>query len=413
MASISQSEGSSQPTEELCAGRLFQVKEQTHDSSNSNQEQPVTNSTPIQEQFIASSSPGKDLFTRTSLLKPQGSTFTTIAPELRLIVYKHLFQTPATYLLRRRAGIDDDEVIKRLTHTFDSSILFTCRAVYQEALPIFYASQTFHCSSTTGGLSKIKISNPEFPADSDTPVRDGAMPPFSDNLHLMVNLSMDLEVVSSGNTDAVLSKQITAFARHCPRLRTLIIHLLTGNGRIQDFPADSATASVLRQLRPRLDNLSILVLASRPHEDLPNLRLSIADNKYWSGKCWSGRCWSDQCWRSQPLLNVNPSTLQWPYLTLPSLIQGHVGRECSRTSNIASYSFVSPQLQDDYIYKWTCQKEVEEDVGVDSIPFSTLVGAREAAAMTGWVVEDPVDRQSDLIEEEIGAFYWHDLGLCA
>ncbi|CAF9913166.1 MAG: hypothetical protein ALECFALPRED_008655 [Alectoria fallacina] len=159
------------------------------------------------------------------------------------------------------------------------------------------------------------------------------MPSFSDKLHLMANLSMDFEVIDSGITDAVLSKRPTEYALHCPQLRTLTIQLLIGRWLIQDFPADSATARVLRQLRPRLDNLSVLVLHSRPHEVLPELRLSNADHKYWSGTSWSDQCWSGQC---QSGFNTRP--LQWPYLTLPSLIQGHAGMECTKSKDFGLFS---------------------------------------------------------------------------
>lgn len=360
MTSINQSEGSSQPIEKQVEKAPFQLKAQSRDSSNAKQEKPVTALTPVGNQPVASSSPDNYPSNNNSLLKPQKSTLMTIATELRLKIYLCLFQAPNTHLLRRRTAIDDEKVIEKLAHTFNNSILFTCRKLYQEVLPIFYASQTFHHSSTTGGLSRIGIRNPEKPWANDERVRQGATPFFSKNLHLMVHLSMDLEVIDSKNTDAGLSNQITEFAQHCPQLRTLTIHLLRDKWRVQDFPVNSATGSALRQLRPRLDNLSIIVLGSRPHKVLPKLRLSIADKKDWSGECWTGTMWSEQCWLGERCAGFRTSAfaLKWPYLTLPSLIQRHVDIACTKTEY-----FGSRTDNDDYIYKWTCSREVGKDIG--------------------------------------------------
>ena len=302
-----------------------------------------------------SSSPGKVPSTRTSLENPQRSTLTTIASELRLEIYSYLF-IPAGYLLRRRAGVDDEYVIEHLAHTFDNNILFTCRQLYQEALPVFYVSQTFHHSLTTGGLSRIWIHNDEIVEQWDhlVPVREGPIPHFSNKLHLMVNLSLILEINDERNADAVLAKQIADFAQQCPRLRILTIHLI-GCWYAPDFPANSDTGRALRQLRPRLESLNILGLHwPRGEKGLPTLRLSIADNKDWSAKWWSGKISSDQTHHGFPT-----GIAKWPYLTLPSLIQGHVGRACSVSS-------CSPPGIDRCIYKWTCPKEVEEGSGIYS-----------------------------------------------
>ena len=337
MTFIYQSEGSSQPIEQQVEGTPFQF-EKHRDSFNAKQEKPVIAFTPEENQSVASSSPDYYPSNHTSLLKPQGPTLITIPTELRLKIYLCLFQASNTHLLRRRTGIDDDKVIEKLAHTFNNSILFTCRKLYQEALPVFYANMTFHHSSTTGGLSRIAIRIPEKPWANDERVRQGCMPLFSDKLHLIVHLSLDLEVIDSRNTDAVLSNQITEFAQHCPQLRTLTIHLLRDKWRVQDFPVSSATGNALRQLRPRLDSLSIIVLGSRPHKVLPKLRLSIADKKDWAGECWTGTTWSDQFWLGPRCAGFRTSAfaLQWPYLTLPSLIQRHVDIECTKTEYYGS-----------------------------------------------------------------------------
>lgn len=339
MTSRRQSEGSSQPIEEHFATTLSQIQQQSQDSSHSNQEQPETTFTPIEEHSLTPSTAGKYPSTGTSHLEPQGSTLTTIATELRLKIYKHLFQTSATHLLRRRDGISDENVLKKLAHTFDCNILFTCRKLYEEAHPVFYGTQTIHHSFTTGGLSRFER------LDLERYVPEGAMPYFSDKLHLMVKLSMGLMLVNPEKTDAVLSKQIAKFAQHCPQLRVLTIHFLSG-----DLLADSATGNVLRQLHPRLDSLNIVALGRSPHEVIPRLRLSIADDKYWSNVCISHRL--DRGW---PKYHIRKS--QWPCLTMPSMIQDYVHRACSQSSD-----FHHPLPKNDYIYIWACQNKVNEEV---------------------------------------------------
>ena len=186
------------------------------------------------------------------------------------------------------------------------------------------------------------------------------MPGFSDKLHLMDNVSLDLEIVGSGAPDMVLFRQISEFARHCPLLRDLCIHLLGSNYQIQDFEPHSHTGSVLRQLRSRLDSRSILVLGSHLLKVLLNLRGGFSDDKCWSPKCWTGQSWSDGRWSGECPLSFKGPSLQWPYLTIPTLIQGHVDRSCSRSS----FYFCDPPLSDGYIYKFTCTKKVEEGLGL-------------------------------------------------
>lgn len=270
----------------------------------------------------------------------------TIAAELRLKIYENYFQDSAKHFLRRRDGIDDEKVIEKLAHTFDCSILLTCRKVCREAHPVFYATQTFHHPFTTGGLSRIDMHSSLYPWDPEMHIRQGAMPYFSKNLRLMVNLSLGLEIISPADTDAVLSEQIAHFAQHCPRLRTLTIHLLL-NGF---FSADSATGRPLRQLHPRLDKLSFVVFGygGEPHDVISELRLSIAGDRYWSNVCVSHRGWPGRpTWKSP-----------WPYLTIPSMIHDYVNRACFRSK---SPNFCYPIPKDDYIYEWTCQKKVNEE----------------------------------------------------
>lgn len=196
--------------------------------------------------------------------------------------------------------------------------------MYEEAHPIFYAAQTFHYPLTTGGLSFIDMSSTMSPWNRERFVRQGAMPCFSKNLHLMVNLSVDFEVSSHDNADSVLCKQIEEFAQHCPQLRKLTIHLLLGMGL-----AYSATRNVLRQLHRRLDSLSIIILGSSPDEVVPRLRTRIADHRCWSYACIAHRL-------------DDTRQLQWPYLTIPSMIQNYI----NRTSSGSVFKFRLPSAQE-------------------------------------------------------------------
>ncbi|CAF9937372.1 hypothetical protein IMSHALPRED_011112 [Imshaugia aleurites] len=184
---------------------------------------------------------------------------------------------------------------------------------------------------------------------------------------------MTLELVVK-DPHTMLSNLITEFAHHCPKLRTLTIHLLInrhGKHFHQDFAADlsadNATGSALRQLWPRLDSLSILTLGPSLHETLPNLRLSIAEDKHWSGKCWANDGWFDQ-----PESGFDPTydflKLEWPYLTLPSWAQAYVYTAISHSDRSAR-----PPLKSDYIWKWTCQKGSKEGDRLDSSPAASQV----------------------------------------
>ena len=353
MSVLSLSEDSSLPSEEHAVTTLLQDKEQSQRSCNSTLKHQTAMSTSVETQPTALSSRGE--VTSTSLLKPHGPTLTTIVPEIRPHIYECLFHTTAKHLLRRRIGIEDDEVITKLAHTFDCSVLLTCRKLYDEALPVFYASQTFHYSLTTGGLSSTFVLSPDDFVFVFVPIRQGAMPPFSDNLHLMVHLSMDLEMIHPELADHVLSKQIRVFSQQCPRLRTLTIHLI-GEGVTQDFPADSATGSVLCQLRPRLNRLSILVLATPWKDFLRTLRLSIAGGEEWPSRCWS----------RQPHIGLNAGSLQWPRLTLPEVIRIHVAGAGSPTR-----LFLFPD-EGDRIYEWTyCRKGFSDGALADSPPLGS------------------------------------------
>ena len=259
----------------------------------------------------------------TFLLQPQGPTLTTIATELRLNIYDYLSQTPAEHLLRRRAGIDDKMLFEKLAHTFDCSILFTCRKIYDEALPVFYASQTFHHSFSSGGF-------------------------FSNNPHLIVNLSIDL-VGNAWNADSALSNIVTEISQQCPQLLTLTIHMLAASSMacFKDFPADSAAGSVLRNLQPRLDSLSFIALGFRSDDAIPRLLRSIAEDRYWSS------------------LQLDPGLLHryWPYLTIPSSFRDGVKRACTRSRN-----FCYPPQEDGYVFKWTCRREVKEEIRRETHP---------------------------------------------
>ena len=291
MTSISQSECASSLNAEQLATKLSQLAEPSlHERSISNREQSVPPNTPNDHQSVSLTAAGQKMRPCSSHLGPPSSSLTTVATEVRLKIYDYLFYSSAQFLLRRRAGVADESVIQKLANSFDCSVLFTCRKLYNEALPIFYASQTFHY-----------------------PPRSGAH--FTNSWHLMVNLSMHLKVVYDEDTDAVLSRSIINLTQRCPKLRTLTIHLhlLPGDHCFQDLPADSATGRVLRQLQPSLDSLSIIALGESPVLTTQKLRRSITEDKYWSNTCISN-----------PLNHSWPNHLiqsQWTYLTIPDWTQ--------------------------------------------------------------------------------------------
>ncbi|MCJ1456133.1 hypothetical protein MMC28_006492 [Mycoblastus sanguinarius] len=246
----------------------------------------------------------------TSAQKHGPTTFTTIPTEVRLEIYHILVETSTRSVLRRRDGVDDEKLLQDLSRTFNTGLLTTCHRIYEEFLPIFYGSQTFHCSSTTGGLFKNETCVDRF---SYAEIREGPQPLFSDNLHHMAHLSLGIEIYSAhlDRVDEVLSGQIDFFMKQCPKLRTFTVHLLydwSYNSLDSRLTRDSMTASILYQLRSRLDRLSIVGLG--PYYILEDLRIGVTDKNEVTEK-------NEWCYERLSA---------WPHLSLPLMQVQHIER---------------------------------------------------------------------------------------
>ncbi|MCJ1451070.1 hypothetical protein MMC28_001404 [Mycoblastus sanguinarius] len=250
----------------------------------------------------------------TSAPKCRPPSLITVPIEVRLEIYHKFFEQSTLYVLRRRQDSNDEEVLEHLNHLFDISLLTTCRQIYEEALPIFYRSQTFHRSSN-------KVYAPQ--------------QLFSVELPLIAHLSLDVEICHKDRANGLISRRIELFAKHCPKLCTFTIYILRGNLNrrlTSKLTSTSATGRILRHLRSRLDRLSIVFLGCE--NTLFDLRSGVADESEWF------------------YLNL----FTWLYVTFSRIQKAYVD-DARYAASLFSYHTTSF----DQIYAWhTCRPELVE-----------------------------------------------------
>lgn len=209
------------------------------------------------------------------------ASFITLAVETRLQIYDLVFVSQEKVALRRRDGIDDEKVMEALSNTFNTTILTTCRRVYQEALPFFYSSQIFHYS-----INSVSLCEGSLVGDSHNMTsceRHGAHPFFSNHLNLLVHLSLDLEINDWETADKVLSDQMAFFNFECPKLGTVTVHLFHNYDRLNSvFRRHGATAKELRVLLSRVERLTIVTFGK--WDAIRELRLGITEGDVWQPK---------------------------------------------------------------------------------------------------------------------------------
>ena len=200
------------------------------------------------------------------------TNFFALPLELRIAIYKLLFGMTDKCTLR---PLKDHPNATRNIKLFDTSILTTCRAIYTEALPLFYANQPFHYSTERNGL-----------------FRQPAIPkPY---LQWVNHLSIDATITmdSYPNTDALIATHVRSIIKHCPKLSTFTLHIIPGSNNLTrhnmplsltppcDTPGEMGeTAKALRALHPRLDSLSIAIFGG--WHTLHDVRKVIADDDHW------------------------------------------------------------------------------------------------------------------------------------
>lgn len=204
----------------------------------------------------------------------------TLPPELRLATYKCLFSITDECTLRRLEDVASRKGIKLA----NSSILTTCKMIYTEALPLFYASRTFH-----------------YPAELDGLFRQPKI--LEAHLKWVKHISIEVTVTTKAydKVDAIVARHVETIIKHCKNLGSFTLHVIPTTK--PDTPpifslalilpiclGEGAAAEALSTLRPRIDQLSIVTFGN--WHILHHLREAIADDDCWveGGKCygWPG-----------------------------------------------------------------------------------------------------------------------------
>ena len=213
-----------------------------------------------------------------------------LPPEVRLLLYKALFSITGECTLRRREEARARG--RRPIALFHNAILATCKTVYAEALPLFYASQTFHYSAELDGV---------FRQPTVLPTHMGLVK------HLSIEVSVNAQ--SFAKLDAIVAMHVHNILKHCINLSSFTLHVIPAAGPntppgtpprphsdllpsqfIPDTFTEGIAAKVLKLLRLRLHRLSIVTYGG--WDTLHHLREAIAADKHWvqGGRCsgWPG-----------------------------------------------------------------------------------------------------------------------------
>lgn len=195
-------------------------------------------------------------------------TLLSLPAELRLLIYTNIFNTPQKLPLRRLKDVTYNQGEQTKTQNirlFNNSILLTCKTIYTEALPVFYASQPFHYSTEHNGLSRP----PAIPAES---------------LKWIKHISIDITSRAGNQVDAILTPHVQNILTKCTNLATFTLHLLaaadqtsvTVKSLLPSLTQTSSTARALRALRSRIHRLTIV--SQTPPSALLSFRRGILDD---------------------------------------------------------------------------------------------------------------------------------------
>ena len=199
-----------------------------------------------------------------------------LPPEIRLAIYKCLF---SRCTLRRLKGFPPRTNIE----LFNNSILTACKRIHTEALPLFYASQTFH-----------------YPAELNGQICRPTMKKA--HLKWVKHISIEVTVTTQSytNLDAIVAKQVATITEHCKNLSSFTLNVIPATESGLRSPASLAliptcfredgVRKALKTLHSRINQLSIVTYGK--WETLHHLRKVIADDKRWveGDKCygWPG-----------------------------------------------------------------------------------------------------------------------------
>ncbi len=194
--------------------------------------------------------------------------FFSLPPEIRLAIYKCLF---SKCTLRRRKGFPPHKTAK----LFNNSILRACKMIHTEALPIFYASHTFHYPAELNGtLCRPTIKKA--------------------HVKWVKHISIEVTVTTQSHTklDAIVTKHVETITKHCNTLRSFTLNVIPAIEYSRPpqpppslaliatcFRADAVKTALKTLFLSRVHKLSIVTYGK--WETLLHLREAIADDARW------------------------------------------------------------------------------------------------------------------------------------
>lgn len=191
--------------------------------------------------------------------------FTSLAAEIRLNVYTQLFTPNSSRPLRRLNDMRKHRREPRVPIPDD--ILRTSQLIHTEALPVFYASYTFH----------VTLNQQLLPYPGDIKQHQ-----LKHIRHISIGTSFLFD--KEGDTDLAIA--LASIKINCDCLKTLTLHFLTTLDGPQPRSSKEwavETAPVLRSLLSRLEKLTLV--AAVPNNHISSLRAAIvADTESWESK---------------------------------------------------------------------------------------------------------------------------------
>lgn len=230
---------------------------------------------------------GRFLSSRPSVPEAQQSGCLFRLPtEIRLAIYEFSFTINNNKCTLRRMEdlLSLKSPIPFFIGLFSNSILTTCKTIYAEALPLFYASQTFHYPAEVDGL----FCQPAIKHEYLQWVK-----------HISIDVTLNLQ--SFKKLEPIVTRHVEKITKHCPKLSSFTLHVIPAS-ESQAFDTarffllelipptlnKGIAARALRKLRPRLDELSIVSFGK--WDTLHDLRKAIASDDQWveGDKCYKG-----------------------------------------------------------------------------------------------------------------------------
>lgn len=215
----------------------------------------------------------------------QAGILFTLPIEIRLAIYRFSFSSNNKCTLRRVEELTSQrhKTAPRNVKIFSNSILTTCNTIYAEALPLFYASQTFHYAAELDCVFHQPTIKQEY-------------------LQWVKHISIDatLTLQSFDKLEPLVTTHIHSILTHCTKLTSFTLHVIPAAETSTDpffslemIPktlGNHAAAKALRKLRPRLDTLSIVTLGN--WHSLHHFHEAVASDEQWveGEKCyeWPG-----------------------------------------------------------------------------------------------------------------------------